>query len=307
MTSEPPEHVEAPEHVDPVGLPERFELLEREDALTVRARGTDLFRYVHRPVMDPFEAPKPYLHPVRTLAGDVVTAYRPHDHRWHKGVQFTASWVSGQNFWGGGTYLRGQGYVDLPNLGTMRSLSLAAETSPGRAVVTEHLAWHTRAGEHWIDERRTLTARDVEADSWTLEISASLTNVLGTALMFGSPGTQGRELAGYSGLFWRGPRDFTGGGVIGPGMGEQGDWLAFVGTHDEVDRSSTLLFLDDPDTPGHWFVRSEPFPAVNPSLAFDKELPLAPGDTLSRRYRIVVADGAWTPARLSRHVEEHPW
>ncbi|MFE7583689.1 PmoA family protein [Streptomyces gardneri] len=284
-----------------------FELLEQADALTVRARGTDLFRYVHHPVMDPFEAPKPYLHPVRTLAGQVVTGYRPHDHRWHKGVQFTASWVSGQNFWGGGTYLRGQGYVDLPNLGTMRSLAVSAETDHGRAVIAEHLAWHTMAGGHWIDERRTLTTRDVEADSWTLEVTTELTNVHGTDLVFGSPGTQGRELAGYTGLFWRGPREFTGGDVIGPGMGEPGEWLAFIGTHDEVDRSTTLLFQDDPDTPCQWFVRSEPFPAVNPSLAFDKELPLAPGDTLARRYRIVVADGAWDLTRLTRHVEEHPW
>ncbi|MER5310790.1 PmoA family protein [Streptomyces sp. NPDC002773] len=285
----------------------RFELVENEDSLIVRAGGTDLFRYVHRPVMDPFEAPKPYLHPVRTLAGDVVTGYRPHDHRWHKGIQLTASWVSGQNFWGGGTYLRGQGYVDLPNLGTMRSLALSPGTDHDRAVITEDLAWHTMAGEHWIDERRTLTARDLEPDSWTLEITTALTNVHDTTLRFGSPGTQGRELAGYSGLFWRGPRDFTGGDVIGPAMGEKGDRLAFVGTHDGVDRSSTLLFLDDPETPCRWFVRREPFPAVNPSLAFDEELPLAPGDTLSRRYRIVVADGAWTPGRLARHVEEHPW
>ncbi|MFI6290470.1 DUF6807 family protein [Nonomuraea sp. NPDC050790] len=27
----------------------------------------------------------------RTLDGDVVTGYRPHDHRWHKGLQMTAS------------------------------------------------------------------------------------------------------------------------------------------------------------------------------------------------------------------------
>ncbi|MEV6728439.1 PmoA family protein [Streptomyces sp. NPDC051364] len=284
-----------------------FELIEDEDSLTVRAGDVDLFRYVHQPVMDPFEAPKPYLHPVRTLAGDVVTGYRPHDHRWHKGIQITASWLSGHNFWGGGTYLRGQGYVDLPNLGTMRSLTVAAETGHGRAVITEDLAWYTMAGEHWIDERRTLTARDVEADSWTLDVTTALTNVRGAGLLFGSPGTQGRRLAGYCGLFWRGPRDLTGGDVIGPAMGEQGDWLAFTGTHDEVDRSSTLLFLDDPDAPCDWFVRSEPFPAVNPSLAFDEELPLALGETMSRRYRIVVANGAWTPGRLSRHIAEHSW
>jgi hypothetical protein len=284
-----------------------FELSRSAEALVVRARGVDLFRYVHRPVMDPFEAPKPYLHPVRTLAGDVVTGYRPHDHRWHKGVQMTASWLSGENFWGGGTYLRGRGYVDLPNLGTMRSLDLSAAVVDGRVTVAEALAWHTMSGERWIDERRTLTVRELTADSWTLEFATSLTNVRGAELSFGSPGTQGRELAGYSGLFWRGPRAFTGGEVIGPATGEPGEWLAFVGAHDEVDRSSTLLFLDDPDVPGRWFVRSEPIPAVNPSLAFDKELVLAPEEILTRRHRIVVATGGWDRERLARYVAEHPW
>ena len=30
--------------------------------------------------------PRPYFHPVRTLGGDVVSLYRPHDHVWHKGI-----------------------------------------------------------------------------------------------------------------------------------------------------------------------------------------------------------------------------
>src|SRR5215218_512999 len=45
-----------------------------------------LFRYVHHPDVPQLESPKPYLHPVRTLAGDLVTAYRPHYHVWHKGI-----------------------------------------------------------------------------------------------------------------------------------------------------------------------------------------------------------------------------
>ncbi|MFD6885665.1 hypothetical protein [Streptomyces sp. NPDC059957] len=28
---------------------------------------------------------------------------------------------------------------------------------------------------------------------------------------------------------------------------------------------------------------------------------------MSRRYRIAVANGAWTPGRLSRHIAEHSW
>ncbi|MGP3984527.1 PmoA family protein [Streptomyces sp. KR80] len=289
------------------------------NAVSVYAGDVEILRYVHRPEMPPFEGPKPYLHPVRTLAGDVVTAYRPHDHRWHKGIQMTASYVSGQNFWGGGSYVRDRGYVDLANVGTMRHEEFTAfEADHNRVHLAERLTWHTQAGEHWVDENRELSVRDVDDVSWALEFGTELTNVRGEPLVFGSPTTNGRPLAGYSGLSWRGTRSFTDGEVIaadgqgGPEMmGRAARWLAYAGQHDEVDRSSTLLFLDHPgndkQAPTRWFVRSTPFPAVNPSIAFSDEVELAPGDSLRLRYRVVVADGAWDRARLESYVEDHPW
>ena len=48
--------------------------------------------------------PKPYLHPVRTLAGELVTAFRPHDHVWHKGIAWSLPHVGEHNFWGGPTF-----------------------------------------------------------------------------------------------------------------------------------------------------------------------------------------------------------
>jgi hypothetical protein len=291
--------------------------LERtERALSVWSGGVEIMRYVFAPEMDPFEGPKPYLHPVRTLAGDVVTGYRPHDHRWHKGIQMTASHVSGENFWGGGSYVRGRGYVDLPNVGTMRDEELATHTDGDGLAVGEQLSWLTQAGEHWVDELRTLTVRDIDHEdgSWALEFATTMRNVRGAPLEFGSPTTNGRPMAGYSGLFWRGPRAFTGGEVIaadgqgGPEMmGRPARWLAYVGRHDEVDRASTLLFFDDPGYGSGWFVRNTPFPAVNPSLAFDKEVTVEPEQTLTVRYRIVVADSAWDRERLERYAERHPW
>jgi Methane oxygenase PmoA len=226
----------------------------------------------------------------------------------------TASHLSGENFWGGGSYVRGRGYVDLPNVGTIRDERLGTRTEGGRLTITERLAWHTRAGERWIDERRTLTVCDVEEASWALEFGTSLRNVRGAPLEFGSPTTNGRPMAGYSGLFWRGPRSFTGGEVIAAGgrggpemMGRTARWLAYVGRHDEVDRCATLVFFDDPGYGSGWFVRNTPFPAVNPSLAFDEEVMVEPDQTLTVRYRIVVADGAWDRERLERYAEAHPW
>ena len=75
-----------------------------EADLTVTFAGVDIARYAFAPGGVPSEGPKPFLHPERALDGSPLTADRPWDHRWHKGLQMTWTHVSGQNFWGGNTY-----------------------------------------------------------------------------------------------------------------------------------------------------------------------------------------------------------
>jgi hypothetical protein len=225
----------------------------------------------------------------------------------------TATDVSGENFWGGVTYVRDEGYVALPNVGTMRHDDFTIAEDELR--IDERLSWFTEAGRHWVDEVRSFTVRDVEEDSWTLEFATKLTNVRAEPLVFGSPTTNGRELAGYTGFFWRGPRSFTDGTIIaadgGSGedmMGKSARWLAYVGQHDEVDRTSTMLFVDHPANKNTtWFVRSTLFAAVNPSFAFFDTVELPPGESLTLRYRLVIANGEWDREHLESYVEAHPW
>lgn len=287
--------------------------------------GVELLSYVYRPEAA-WESPKPYLHPLRTLANNVVTDYRPNDHRWHKGLQMTASHLSGQNLWGGNTYVHGMGYLELPErVGSMTHVAFDEIASDdARAVIAERLTWHPYDGDPWADEERRIEVHDIDpgAGSWALTWTTSVTNRREEPLRFGSPTTAGREMAGYTGLFWRGPRAFRGGRVIGPDsegpelMGRQAPWLAYSGEHDGSDGHATLVFAHAPENdhsgsrgahPAHWFVRNEPFAAVAPSLAFFDELELAPGDTLTRRYRVVVAEGAWERAEVAKYLEEHPW
>lgn len=272
--------------------------------------GVEVFRYVYRPDMPQLEAPRPYFHPIRTLDGEVVTDYRPDDHVWHKGISMTVSDLSGENFWGGGSYRKPPGeYVQLPNNGSMRHLEFDAPRAAHRKVErpsVERLAWHTEAGEHWTDEVREFGVTDVGEDSWALDFTTSLTNVRGEPLEFGSPTTNGRELAGYSGFFWRGPSSFTGGAVYASDgrtgqklMGQTSPWLAFAGP------TGTMLFLADAATT--WFVRSTPFAAVNPSLAFFDVVTLPPGETLRLSYRVVIGTGTWDRERIESYVAKHPW
>lgn len=277
-------------------------------AIDVVHDGTTLAQYVYVPTDVQLESPRPYLHPVRTRGGDLVTAFRPHDHVWHKGIAWSLPVVGEHNFWGGPTYVHGEGYVQLENDGSMDHVALTdLRVAPDRVDLTHTLAWHTQAGAHVIDEQRTLgfvvpPGRD---DAWVLTFETTMTNVSADDLTIGSPTTRGRENAGYGGLFWRGPRSFTGGTLLAPGFsggeearGTRGPWMGFVGRHDGTGGASTVVIVDGTDNPSHppqWFARTEQFGCLNPAPFFSTEVPFAPGATLRFRYAVVVADGASDP------------
>ncbi|WP_433557069.1 PmoA family protein [Pseudonocardia xinjiangensis] len=278
----------------------------------------EIASYVYGHDLPTFEAPKPYLYPMRTLSGALVAAYRPHDHRWHKGLQMTWSHVSGQNFWGGNTYVHGQGYVALDNVGTMRHDSFdIIDLTGDELTLRESLTWVASTGESWVAETRTLRFHGVDAGrgTWLLDFGTELRNIRGEALELGSPTTHGRPNAGYTGFFWRGPRGFTGGEIITAGGGggpetmgtTESPWLAYTGKNDDVDGGATVLVLAGSTTHGTltWFVRNDPFPAVNPSPAFDKEITLADGDSLALQHRVAVADRIWTRAECEGFAAEH--
>ncbi|WP_030613591.1 PmoA family protein [Streptomyces sclerotialus] len=297
------------------------------ERVRVAAGGTELLSYVYAPDPEAFESRKPYVHPLRTLSGRLVSGYRPHDHRWHKGLQMTASHLSGQNFWGGNSYVHGQGYLPLhERVGSMRHDGFDSfEADADRLTFGESLTWVENGGAEWARERRTVAVHsaDAEAGAYAIDWSIHLTNIRDEALHFGSPTTAGREMAGYTGLHWRGPRDFTGGQVLtpaGPSTDEETmgtpaaeqPWIAFVGTHDDVDAQSTLVFAHAPENAdavhaSHWFVRSEPTPTVAFSWAFFEEFALEPGESFAYRYRVLVADGAWDPHRIEGRLKSLAW
>ncbi len=285
--------------------------------IVVKAAGVDIVTYVYRPRMAAFESNKPFLHPLRTLSGALVSAYRPQDHRWHKGLQMTISHLSEQNFWGGNSYRHPRGYVPLDNVGRMRHDSFETVDVTGRALtLRESLTWITAAGQEWVAERREIRIHDVDTErgTWNLDFGTELRNIRGEELRFGSPTTAGRTNAGYSGLFWRGPRGWTGGQIItaeggGPeSMGTESPWLAYTGRHDEVDGGGTVLFFAGTSSapiPLKWFVRNDPFPAINPSPVFDKEHVLAPEETFRLAHRVVIADRAWERPEIEAYAAEH--
>lgn len=274
-------------------------LVDDDVSLRVTRGDAELVRYVYRPWDAQLESPRPYFHPLRTLGGRLVSLYRPHDHVWHKGIALSLPNVGSENFWGGTTYRRGTGYGQYDNDGSMRHRAFTGLESEGERVGAAHdLDWVTQDGKDMFAERRRFAVVAGEGE-WTLLFATTFTNVGGEPVIIGSPTTEGRDNAGYGGLFWRGPRSFTDGVVRVPGrtggdelMGVRAPWMAYTGRHDEEDGSSTVVFVDGSDAPPvKWFVRANPFAAVCPAPFFDTETTVAPGEALSFRYAVVVADG----------------
>ena len=285
----------------------QIRLEDSQGYMAVEHEGRYLCRYVYRPDTPRYESPRPYFHPVRTLGGVLLTDYRPADHPWHVGISMTVTNLSGHNFWGGPSFVRGQGYVPLQNQGVEQHL----EWSSFPEHMVERLSWIGHDGSQLLEESRTLAPHILGERMWGLTLSFDLHNVAGRELVFRSPTTDGRPMAGYGGLFWRGPAPFIGGRILaadgdGPEMmGQRSPWLSYTG-RDEAGRPATIAFIDHPQNPRfptQWFVRQEPYACASAAFMFDEPLSLPAGGRLALRYRLLFADGELSRAQVDGAAE----
>ncbi|MGW1748207.1 DUF6807 domain-containing protein [Streptomyces sp. NPDC002092] len=265
------------------------------DSPVLRVAGRPVGRYVTRPELPARLSPRPYLHPVTTLAGTAVTELSPADHTHHLGVGVAVPDVEGHNFWGGRTYVRDRGPTELDNHGAQRHTAFQLRDPDG---FVEELRWVASGGE-LLRECRTVAATELTDTAWALDFTFSLTNVTDRPLSIGSPATNGRPDAAYGGFFWRARKEYDTPHVFTAdreGEAEvhatRADWPALAGT------TWTLVFAGATDTTRRdpWFVRTAEYPGVGSSLAHTDRLPIAPAETVVRRIITVVADG-----RLSRN------
>ena len=158
--------------------------------------------YVWEPDLPRAVAPRPYLHPVTTLGGTVVTGFRPADHPHHLGASVAVPVLNDVNFW-----------VDARTSATAgRSCSTTTGPSgtPGGCTgrhdrLVQELVWTGGDGRPVAREERSLAACPVTDGVWLLRVGFTLAAPDGTALTIDSPGARGRAGAGYGGFFWRAP------------------------------------------------------------------------------------------------------
>lgn len=255
---------------------------------------------------------RPYMHPIHSLAGDLITDCCPVDHPWHKGVSMTFSVIDDQNFWGGPTYREGR-YSQLENVGTTRHDGWDRLDAQGtQAFIRQRLAWISTQGETWLSEHRALDITVRQGVGWWMRWEMRFTNLCGRALHFGSPATEGRAGAGYTGLFWRGSRAFQAGeaylsdgrsGTADDMNGTRARWLALKTGHPENARQTTLIFADSstPQPNGvRWFARGREYSGVAFAFAFDSVVTLQPAEQLALTHTIAIMNDALDSAAIER-------
>ena len=275
---------------------------ETSEAVEIHRRdGGLLLRYVYRPETLADEAPRPYAHPVNTLAGEQLTNFRPNDHRWHHGLSFTINCLAGFNFWGGATYRRDEGYRFRADHGCQRHVVWRERTAYRLAHALE---WRVGAtGELLLHEERALVLAVISPTVWTLRWTAILRNVAPRTLDLGQyDSNQGLAGSHYTGLQFRGARDLLDdhgddgigiraeGGLEGESAvhGAAAGWMEWHGQKDGSQRRVRIRFAN-PAGPLHWFVRRHNPLAALP-FQYARDLPLAAGAALNLDHTLTFSD-----------------
>ncbi|WP_284328071.1 PmoA family protein [Demequina litorisediminis] len=264
------------------------------DAVVLELAGERLARYEDGSRLPQVHAQRPYLHPVHTLAGTVLTDAAPVDHRHHYGVSLAVPDVNGTSHWGGRTYVRDVGPTLLKNHGRQASTGpLVGDADPH--VLHDAVRWFDHHGAPQVEESRRLSAHVLASgEAWALSWRSVLRADHG-AVTIGSPATNGRAGAGYGGWFWRLPAAASALVLSASGEGEEAahesrsPWLAFVQEHEGA---TTRRLAVQHGQPRPWFVRASEYPGAGPSLAWDAPLEIPPGGTVEVGLTTVLLDRA---------------
>lgn len=276
------------------------------DRVLVRAKiaGVEVARYLDGRGTIPTSSPRPVLHPVRSLAGVLVTARHPADHDWHLGVGVAVPDVNGSSFWGGGTYVGDEGYVLLDNHGQI----VGDVPEAGTDGFTQHLDWVEHDGSVVLREQRSVRWAALDEQTWTCRFEFAL-RADGRATL-NSPGSKGRVGGGYGGFFWRFPACTDVDVLTATAHGETAvhgtvsPWLAWSaefsagpgqsGPATVVVAGATAAAAGEP-----WFVRVSDYPGIGSALAWDQPVTLTTGEVLSRHFNFAVADGRLSEAEVT--------
>jgi hypothetical protein len=252
--------------------------------------------------------PRPYLYPLCAPGGLPVTRAYPlasapdeaEDHPHHTSLWFAHGSVNGLDFWHGSDraermVARSEPRMEELDDGVRVLLAYDWLADDDRLICLEERTWtlRCRTDANVLDASFTLRATDesltlgdTKEGSFALRLHPRL-RVEGAVAAGSLRSSEGRR----DGEVW----------------GQRARWVEATG---EVEGQAVgVLFLDHPSNPRHptwWHARTYGLLAANPFGQHDFEgaprgagdLTLAPGESLTLRYRLVLHTGEWTEERV---------
>lgn len=269
-----------------------------EGEVTVADRWT--YRYDHRR--------HPHIHPLRTPAGHVLTIDGPDDHPWHHALWFAVKFVNGDNFWEEMAPYGVQRHLDDPPV-----VAAAPSGEGGGVTIAGWLDWIAPDRTTVVlRERRLLTHVPIDETSYAIDISVELHPNADLEL---DRTPWSGEWGGYSGLTFRGRRDFVDTRILlADGsehdrvLGVPSPALDLSGT---IDGSSAGVAILDAATnaehPVPWYASTKSANYgtdgwsnfVNAAFLWHGPRSLPHDQVLKRDHRVIVHDGAWGPDDLT--------
>jgi hypothetical protein len=266
------------------------------------------------------ESTKPYLHPLRTASGKIVTRSYPmesvageaKDHPHHRGLWITHGLVNQIDFWANEKDQKGAGTAGKGTIITRRVTTV--ESGKKKGVIGANFEWQDAAGKGVLAEQRTMTfyphptERIVDFDvTWT-----ALQDVV-----FGDTkeGMFAIRLATdleekHSGKMR------TADGKEGEKQvwGKRSPWVDYAGTL--AGEKVGLAILDHPTNPRHptyWHSRAYGLFAANPFGVHDfendktknGEMKLGKGGAVRFRYRLIIHPGDATDAKIAEEFAKY--
>lgn len=261
---------------------------KREETSLALSKGG---KTVWKLVADPKE-PKSWFHPLATVDGDVLTAFEPADHPWHRGLWFSWKFINGLNYWEEDrTTKKSEGMTEVT-----ASTFKPADDFSARAELS--ISYHPPEQAPVMTELRKLVITKPDADGryridWTSEFTAGNAPVaLGRTPL--AHEENGKPYGGYAGLSLRLPLQNDGWSVrtsegkngAAASHGQAARWLDFSSP------SGGIAIIDHPANPRRptpWYVHdSKPMSFYSPAVLFNEEMVLAAGQSLKLSYRILI-------------------
>jgi len=252
------------------------------------------------------EAPKPYLHPLRTADGKVVTrGYpmvagipgEPHDHPHHRGLWFTHGDVNGYDFWGNEDSQQGAG-KGKGKVVLERVLKVSGGRKSG--TITATFAWKIPSEDTLLIETRTMTFYS-DPNLRQLDFEGTLSPQQEV--------TFGDTKEGMFAIRLASPLEEDNGGKMVNAQNKQGEknvwgkrseWVDYSGKLDGATVGVAIFdHPSNPRPPTYWHARAYGLFANNifglrdfeNDKSRDGSLAIRPGQPLRFRYRVVIHSG----------------